>query len=54
MQINRVFLVYFSGTGTTQTTVRQIGAPLGAALGLAEKRFPFRSPGIAEVPHIYP
>lgn len=41
MRIEKVHLVYFSGTGTTQTTARQIGSALAAGLDLPVQEIDF-------------
>ena len=45
MQPKTVWAVYFSGTGTTEKTVRCIASGLGEALSAPVKTFDFTPPG---------
>ena len=44
MQPKRVWAVYFSGTGTTEKTVRRIASGLAAALSVPLETFDFTPP----------
>lgn len=53
MKIRRIYLVYFSATGTTQTVVRRIGAALAQRLAVPVEEIDFTLPEARDREHLF-